>query len=209
MGAKFPIGAKGLSPVVRRCYGAGRRCGSYVLFCHLKSFCRVFFSSTLLIAGRLRVALAKGSYKLRRETPVYNIPCRTTRACVGHLVRQKRGMTVYRRMRSPGGTGKLMGHRIMEVMAPKAALSTTSLSRAGGGCLVSVISVRRRFKYTVTSVAANSYFLARISGPRGLLSRVGGFMPTRVVYGSSFCVSGVSASSLRGHLKVYIFSLSS
>lgn len=199
----------GLAPVVGVCYRAGRRCESYVLFCHLNSFCRVFFSSTLATSQRLRVALAKGDYNLSRHTPVYKVPCRTMRKCLGHLITGKCGITVYRRMRSPGATGKVMGHRIMEVIAPKAGLSARTLSRAGGGCVVYVICVTSHCNITVTSVSAKSCFIARLPSDDHLVSRVCGFDPSRVVYGRTFCVDNVSLSTVESGLKVAVCSLSS
>ncbi len=160
-----------------------------MLFFHINSFCRVFFRSTGGTSRRLSVTLANGSYNLRRHTPVYNIPFRDYRTCVKHLIRGNCGITVYRRIRSPTATGKLIGHSVVHAMAPNAILRSDLLSRNEGGCLTTVTLDSGRVNIYFASTSANRYrtaFLPRSSFRAHLISRVSHFSPGRVLVDDSF-----------------------
>ncbi len=192
-----------LSPVVRRFLRVGRRGGSTVVFFHLNSFCRAFFSRTGIISHRLRLALANHSYNLRRHTPVYNIPCRDCRSRMTHLITGKCGITVYRRARSPTRTGNLIGQRIIHILAPNAIVRNDVLSRNHGGFLTIICNATRDMKIYFYSDSAKRICTARV-GNRSLTSHIGGRLkqcvPDRVLIGSAVTRGNAISSFVAGHL---------
>lgn len=177
-----------MSPVVRRCFSIGDQCPNVLLFFHLNSFCRVFFSSTGATTSRLSLILANGRYNVSRHTPVYNIPFRSTSSCVTGLMGHNCGITVYRRLRSPGLIGKLIGESIMEVVAPNAIVRNGVLSSSAGGCLYYVYHSRGRAKLYFTSISATRFRLATVgntSNRGGVVSRLTTCVPGRILIGST------------------------
>ncbi len=111
---------------------------------------------------------------------VTNFPRRTLSACLPGLVHGNYHITVYSRLRSPGGAGALIGHNVARLMAPNIIARSGILGNHRGGFLTTVRFNGNDVNITLLSVSANRFLISRNAGScvRGLLS---GFSPGRIL----------------------------
>lgn len=181
----------------------GGRCPSTFLFCHLNSFCRLFRSSTVGTTGLLRVALADHGGGTSRPVPVYKIPCRTTTRCVQELIRVKRGITIYRRVRSTGLAGNVIEQRIIQIVAPNAFLGRGNDRGGTGGCLTDIFQGRtNKCTLKCISVKAKRLGIALLAGRSNMFGRLRALPFGRVILSTG--ATRILARGLRGRFKVLI-----
>lgn len=136
------------------------------------------------------------------------MPFRDCRNCITHLVSGNCGITVYRRVRSPTGTGNLIGHSVVHIIAPNAIVRDDVLRSSGGGCVTDVFLENNTTNLYFTSISANATRVARL-GQRGvtptIVTRLYHCRPDRILVGPNLlsyqrvatCVGGGVSYTIR------------